>query len=376
MTHLQKVDHLRIPFEDIKYATNNFAAQNLLGKGGFGPVYKGQLPSSTGSSEPGTTVAVKRLDVKGGQGERGFLMEIVMLASYKHDNLVSLIGFSDEGNEKVLVYKYEDNGSLENHLDSKNLTWVQRLRICVGAAHGLSYLHGGVGKEHRVLHRDIKSSNILLDARWEAKISDFGLSKAGPANQQFTFLVTNACGTLGYIDPEYSSTGILTKESDVYSFGVVLFEVLCGRVALIMKYKDRRKFLSGLVHFHQKNGTLRSIIDPNLLNQMEPRSLEVFTNIAFQCLNCDRKQRPTMDLIVKDLEIALEHQHDTQMINSLSEVLRSNQRLRNKGNFGPFGEEGTNDTHFSVSWDMGLFDGFYGRSGRYLNALGCCLKTN
>ncbi|XP_022006296.2 probable serine/threonine-protein kinase PBL28 isoform X1 [Helianthus annuus] len=312
MSHLQELDHLRIPFDDIKSATNNFSHQNFLGQGGFGRVYKGQLPS-TDSSEPGTTVAVKRLDVKlGGQGEHEFLTEILMLASYKHDNLVSLIGFSEDSNEKVLVYKYEVNGSLDKHLASIDLTWAQRLRICLGAAQGLEYLHEGVGAGHRVLHRDIKSSNVLLDAYWEAKISDFGLSKIGPTNQPFTFLVTNACGTFGYLDPLYLATGVLTKESDVYSFGVVLFEVLCGRPAMIVKHEDERRFLSHLVKLHQEKGTLHQIIIPNLLEQMKPYSLEVFSNIAFQCLNEDRKQRPTMGLVVKELEKALEHQLDTR----------------------------------------------------------------
>ncbi|XP_076927895.1 putative receptor-like protein kinase At5g39000 [Bidens hawaiensis] len=274
MSHLEELDHLRIPFDDIKSATNNFSHQNFLGQGGFGRVYKGQLPSS-GSSESGTMVA-------------------------------------DEGNEKVLVYKHEVNRSLDNHLASTNLTWEQRLRICLGAARGLEYLHDGVGAGHRVLHRDIKSSNILLDSNWEAKISDFGLSKIGPVNQQFTFLVTIACGTLGYVDPIYVKTGVLTKESDVYSFGVVLFEVLCGRLAMIGKYEDERRFLSRLVKLHQEKGMLHTIIIPDLLDQMKPYSLEVFSNIAFQCLNEDRKKRPTMNFVVKGLEIALKHQLDTQ----------------------------------------------------------------
>nr|GFC88703.1 probable receptor-like protein kinase At5g59700 [Tanacetum cinerariifolium] len=159
----------------------------LLNLGGFGRVYKGQLRISSSKT---TNVAVKRLDVKGGQGQHEFLMEIVMLSSYKHDNLVSLVGFSEEGDEKIIVYAHEVRGSLDKYLTT-DLTWVQRLQICLGAARGLNYLHSGVGEGHRVLHRDIKSSNILLDENWEAKVSDFGLSKIGPTNQEFTFLVTN-----------------------------------------------------------------------------------------------------------------------------------------------------------------------------------------
>ncbi|PWA56267.1 jacalin-like lectin domain-containing protein [Artemisia annua] len=242
MSEFLEQNQLKLPLDDIKSATNNFSSENNIGKGGFGLVYKGQLPPS------GTMVAVKRLDSKiSGQGQTEFLKEIFMLARYKHDNIVSLFGFSDEDGEKVLVYKHEDNGSLDNHLASTDLTWAQRLRICLGAARGLNYLHSSVGEGHRVIHRDIKSSNILLDADWEAKISDFGLSKEGIKNVQYTFVVTALCGTLGYVDPMYQETGILTKESDVYSFGIVLFEVLCGRLALIMEYEVPRRFLSQLV---------------------------------------------------------------------------------------------------------------------------------
>nr|GEU90297.1 putative jacalin-like lectin domain-containing protein [Tanacetum cinerariifolium] len=212
-----------------------------------------------------------------------------------------------EGDEKLLVYKLEDNGSLDKYLTSTNLSWEQRLRICLGAARGLEYLHCGDGG-HRIIHRDIKSSNILLDANWEAKISDFGLSKFGPTNQQFTFLVTTAAGTFGYVDPLYVKTGVLTKESDVYSFGVVLFEVLCGRPAMIAEYEDERRFLSRLVELGYKSGELNKIIIPCLIEQMKPRSLKVLSEIAFQCLNNDRKLRPTMGSVVKQLESALKYQ--------------------------------------------------------------------
>ncbi|GKB01770.1 probable receptor-like protein kinase [Tanacetum coccineum] len=145
-------------------------------------------------------------------------MEILMLASYKHDNLVSLVGFYDKDNEKIIVYAHEVCGSLDKYLATTDLTWVQRLQICLGASHGLNYLHNGVGE--------------------------------GPTNQEFTFLVTNACGTHGYIDPSYETTDILTKESDVYSFGVVIYEVLCGRIAIITECHDDRRFLSRLAKLY------------------------------------------------------------------------------------------------------------------------------
>ncbi|XP_076954678.1 putative receptor-like protein kinase At5g39000 [Bidens hawaiensis] len=394
---LKELDYLRIPLDDIKSATGNFAKQNFLGEGGFGPVYKGLLPSSTRSSEGDTAVAVKKLNTTGLQGEPEFIKEIVMLASYKHDNLVSLVGFCDDSDEKVLVYKQEVNGSLYDHLDSTNLTWEQRLRICLGAAQGLEYLHDGVGAEHRVLHRDIKSSDILLYSNWVAKISDFGFSKIGPASQQFTFLVTNACGTPGYWDPLYVNNGVLTKESDVYSFGVVLFEVLCGRPAMVMKYEDERTFLSRWVKVHQEKGTLHKIIMANLVEQIEQDSLQVFYDIAFQCLDEDHKQRPTMTSVVIELETALQHQlvppvtiseplfmtidADEEIIGmsgtvgkygTYGGILSSLCFVTNKKRYDPFGQKNKtkSGTRFQGSWDFGLFNGFYGLGSSYsLHAL-------
>ncbi|XP_071700420.1 probable serine/threonine-protein kinase PBL28 [Rutidosis leptorrhynchoides] len=130
----------------------------------------------------------------------------------------------------ILVYEYASNGSLDRHLNDSDLTWIQRIHICLDVAGGLNYLHNHNGGQRRVLHRDIKSSNILLDDNWNAKVSDLGLSRIAPANQPYSFQVTHAVGTIGYIDPLYLTTGVLTKESDVYSFGVLLLEVLCGRL--------------------------------------------------------------------------------------------------------------------------------------------------
>lgn len=314
MARIQELDHLQIPLEDIKLATNNFSEDNFIGLGGFGKVYEGQLhvsdfaTTSSISGRPGTTVAVKRLDVQGGQGKNEFLNEIVMLASYKHKNLASIVGFCDEGGEKIIIYKYEARGSLDNYLANDHLTWVQRLQICLGAARGLNYLHADVGESHRVLHRDIKSSNILLNENWEAKISDFGLSKIGPTNQNITFLVTNAAGTLGYVDPLYVSTGVLTKESDVYSFGVVLFEVLCGRLAMKNMYEDERRFLFHLAKLRYEKGKLDEIILPSIREQMKPNSLQTFCKIAHQCLKKKRHDRPKMLLVIEQLQISLDFQ--------------------------------------------------------------------
>ncbi|KAL4565123.1 hypothetical protein LXL04_029208 [Taraxacum kok-saghyz] len=226
MSHIREFEHLKITLEAIKSATNNFAAENCIGRGGFGNVYKGEIIHSKGQS----MVAIKRLDRAFGQGNPEFWKEITMLSLYKHENLVHLLGFCDENDEKILVYEYAPKKSLDLYLSSNDLTWTQRLKICIGVARGLSYLHSP-DTQVRVLHRDIKSSNILLDENWNAKISDFGLSKFAHANK-FTFLFTSAVGTVGYCDPLYAETGFLTKESDIYSFGVVLYEMLEERPSI------------------------------------------------------------------------------------------------------------------------------------------------
>ncbi|PWA82377.1 Phloem protein 2-like protein [Artemisia annua] len=226
MSHITDFAHLKIQLKDIMLATNDFTDE-AIGGGGFGTVYKGELSLPPEGRK--AIVAFKRLDRKFGQGDAEFWKEIMMLSRYKHENLISLIGFCDEHSERILVYEYAAHGSLDRYLGKSNLTWAQLLKICHGAACGLNYLHDPMGMHQRVLHRDVKSSNILLDEDFTAKISDFGLSKIGPANQQYTYLISNVAGTQGYCDPVYMETGSLSKESDVYSFGVVLFEVMCGR---------------------------------------------------------------------------------------------------------------------------------------------------
>ncbi|XP_071702087.1 receptor-like protein kinase FERONIA [Rutidosis leptorrhynchoides] len=303
------LERLSIPFEDIIEATKNFTT--IIGKGGYGPVYKGQISLSGESERELTTVAIKRLDTRiSGQGLKEFLTEIRMLSRYKHPNLVSLVGFCNQGPEKALIYEYAHLGSLDKYLSkSENstcqLTWKQRLKICIDAARGLDHLHNHVAKHERVIHRDIKSANVLLDSDWRAMISDFGLSKIGRANENESYLITNACGTHGYCDPSYRHTGILTKESDVYSFGVVLFEVLCGRLCFFMDGKGKQRLLPQLAQSYYKKNKLNRIIDPTLREYMDSNSMKKFSRIAYQCLLDDREGRPSMDLVLQELERAL-----------------------------------------------------------------------
>ncbi|KAI3687182.1 hypothetical protein L1987_80875 [Smallanthus sonchifolius] len=302
MSLIKESEHLRISFQDIKEATENFTI--CIGRGGYGPVYRGKLSLN---GEP-TIVAVKRLQTDYGQGVKEFLTEIQMLSRYKHQNLVSLVGFCEEGNERFLIYEYAEHGSLDKYLKLTKtrgpLTWKQRISICVDAARGLDHLHNHVAQNKRVIHRDIKSANILLDHNWNAMIADFGLSKIGRANENETYLITNACGTHGYCDPAYIHTGILTKESDVYSLGVVLFEVLCGRLCFVNVNSEER-FLAQLAQRYYKEEKLNLIIDRDLKNHTNSDSMKVFSEIAFQCLQDDRDQRPSMGLVLRRLEKAL-----------------------------------------------------------------------
>ncbi|GJZ85130.1 serine-threonine/tyrosine-protein kinase catalytic domain-containing protein [Tanacetum coccineum] len=217
-------------FLDIQLATENFDESLVIRRRGFGKVYKGTIIHGAG----GLTMALKRLESTSNQGVVEFRAEVEMLTKLRHCHLVSLIGYCKDGQEMILVYEYMPRGTFEDHLHKRlnYLPWVTRLKICIGAARGLDYLHTGTGIEHGVIHRDVKSSNILLHKSWAAKISDFGLSKIGPINQPSTYVNTLVKGTFGYLDPNYFNTGRLTRKSDVYAFGVVLFEVLCRKRAV------------------------------------------------------------------------------------------------------------------------------------------------
>ncbi|WOH16008.1 hypothetical protein DCAR_0935557 [Daucus carota subsp. sativus] len=237
-----------------------------------------------------------------------------MLSKLRHSHLVSLIGYCDEGYEMILVYEFMPGGTLADHIHKRlrqgdislpPLSWIQRLKICIGAARGLDYLHTGTGIQQRIIHRDVKTTNILLDENYAAKISDFGLSKLSPANQGSTFVSTHVKGTFGYLDPYYFITRRLTRKSDVYSFGVVLFEVLCGRPALESSLEEEQIGLAGWAQYCFREGILDQIIDPGIKDEAFHGSVEVFVKIALQCLHIGPKDRPTMGEVVVCLESAL-----------------------------------------------------------------------
>lgn len=302
--------------KEIRLATHDFDEDLVLGRGGFGKVYKGLLNDGVIN-----TVAVKRLNRASRQGAKEFWTEIEMHSNFRHSHLVSLIGYCDEKEEMILVYEYMPHGTLSDHLYknyrnglvvSQPLSWERRLKICIGVARGLDYLHTGTGLQQRVIHRDVKSSNILLDHHWEAKVSDFGLSTIGPANQSCSHVSTNVKGTFGYIDPEYFLTHRLTRKSDVYAFGVVLFEVLCGRRAVDMRIDEEQQALARYAHRCIQEGTIDQIIDSTLRGQISKDCLKVFVEIGDQCLHYQHHIRPTMADVIAKLEFAMDLQKRTR----------------------------------------------------------------
>ncbi|KAK1414177.1 hypothetical protein QVD17_29918 [Tagetes erecta] len=287
-------------FSEIQSATQNFDESLVIGHGGFGNVYKGTISNG----ENLLTVAVKRLDSNSNQGALEFWAEVNMLSNLRHRHLVSLIGYCNDKQEMILVYEYMSYGTLEYHLHNSQvpLSWMQRLKICVGAARGLDYLHTDTCIKDRVVHRDIKSSNILLHDSWDAKISDFGLSKICPKNQQSTYVNTIVKGTFGYLDPNYFYTGKLTRKSDVYAFGVVLFEILCGKRAVDRGIDEEQWALAIWAKDSIKAGRLKQIVDINIRGSVSLKCLKMFVKLAKQCLHTYPKERPTMTEVVGGLE--------------------------------------------------------------------------
>ncbi|XP_019086810.1 PREDICTED: putative receptor-like protein kinase At5g39000 [Camelina sativa] len=299
----------RFSISEIKSATNDFEDKLVVGVGGFGTVYKGRIDGGA------TLVAVKRLDITSNQGAKEFETEVGMLTKLRHVHLVSLIGYCSDENEMVLVYEYMQHGTVRDHLYKRDkfsdppLSWKRRLEICIGAARGLQYLH--TGAKHTIIHRDIKTTNILLDENFVAKVSDFGLSRVGPTSASQTHVSTVVRGTLGYLDPEYFRRQVLTEKSDVYSFGVVLFEVLCCRPIKMQSDPLEQADLIRWVKENYEKGTVDQIIDQDLSVDITSVSLEKFCEIAVRCVQDRGIERPSMNEVVWALEFALQlHQTD------------------------------------------------------------------
>ncbi|CAE6205722.1 unnamed protein product [Arabidopsis arenosa] len=293
----------RFSIFEIKSATNDFEENLIVGVGGFGSVYKGRIDGGA------TLVAVKRLEITSNQGAKEFETELEMLSKLRHVHLVSLIGYCDDENEMILVYEYMPHGTLKDHLFKRGkaappLSWKRRLEICIGAARGLQYLH--TGAKHTIIHRDIKTTNILLDENFVAKVSDFGLSRVGPTSASQTHVSTVVKGTPGYLDPEYYRRQILTEKSDVYSFGVVLFEVLCCRPIKMRSVPAEQADLIQWVKTNYKRGTVDQIIDSDLTADITSISMDKFCEIAVRCVQDRGIERPSMNDVVWALEFALQ----------------------------------------------------------------------
>ncbi|CAL5019853.1 unnamed protein product [Urochloa decumbens] len=288
---------------ELKAATRNFSSSHFIGEGGFGPVYKGFLDERLrpGELQP-QHVAVKYLDADGPQGHREWLAEVVYLGMLSHPHLVKLIGYGCQDEQRMLVYEYMARGSLEHHLFKNllsSLPWCTRLKIAVGAAKGLAFLHEA---DTPVIYRDFKASNILLDSDYTAKLSDFGLAKEGPQGDD-THVTTRVMGTHGYAAPEYILTGHLTAKSDVYSFGVVLLELLTGRRSVDKRRRGREQHLVDWARPYLRHPErLHRVMDPTLDGQYSGKAAHKAAMVAYHCLHSVPKSRPTMRDVVAALE--------------------------------------------------------------------------
>ncbi|KAG7957007.1 hypothetical protein I3843_11G153300 [Carya illinoinensis] len=280
----------------IKAATSNFDPANKIGEGGFGPVYKGELSD-------GALIAVKQLSSKSKQGSREFVTEIGMISALLHPNLVRLYGCCIEGNQLLLIYEYMENNSLARALFGReehklHLDWPTRKKICLGIARGLAYLH----EESRlkIVHRDIKATNVLLDKDLNAKISDFGLAKLD--EEENTHISTRIAGTIGYMAPEYAMRGYLTDKADVYSFGVVALEIVSGKSNTSYRPKDEFVFLLDWAYVLQEQGNLLDLVDPSLGSSYSTEEATRMLNLALLCTNPSPTLRPSMSSVISMLD--------------------------------------------------------------------------
>ncbi|XP_066384194.1 probable serine/threonine-protein kinase PBL21 isoform X1 [Miscanthus floridulus] len=315
-------------FKDLLVATGYFNEANFIGEGGFGKVYKGKINGqvsknsvfdsfcgdSTGTDGAlcvflffcAQMVAVKQLARDGVQGRNEFLVEVLMLTVLNHRNLVSLVGFCAQGDERLLVYEYMPFGSLESHLfdvplGKKPLDWNTRVRIVVGVAEGLSYLHNVA--DPPVIYRDMKAANILLGEDFSPKLSDFGLAKVGPVGDR-THVSTRVMGTYGYCAPDYVVSGKLTMKSDIYSFGVLLLELITGRrIYDASRPKPEQSLLTWSRPFLHDKRKFYRLADPSLLGCYPSSALNQLVVISIMCLQDQPHVRP----IISDVVIGLNH---------------------------------------------------------------------
>ncbi|KAE9448043.1 hypothetical protein C3L33_20059, partial [Rhododendron williamsianum] len=305
-------------FRELAGATKNFRQECLLGEGGFGRVYQGKLQPS------GQVVAVKQLDRNGMQGNKEFLVEVLVLSLLHHPNLVKLVGYCADGDQRLLVYEYMPLGSVEDHLlgtsqDKKPLDWTARIKIASGAAQGLEYLHEKANPP--VIYRDLKSSSILLDEEFNPRLSDYGLAKLGGNKMHVS---PRVMGSYGYCAPEYERTGELTLKSDVYSFGVVLLELITGRRAIdTTRPTEEQNLVSWAQPFFRDPKRFPDLADPTLESKFPVKSLNQAVGVAAMCLQEEPSVRPLMSDVVAALSflaVAARDEHALPVPNQPSQV--------------------------------------------------------
>ncbi|KAH6755458.1 Protein kinase superfamily protein [Perilla frutescens var. hirtella] len=293
-------------FRELAAATNNFRPESFLGEGGFGRVYKGRLSN-------GQVVAVKQLDRNGLQGNREFLVEVLMLSLLHNPHLVNLLGYCADGDQRLLVYEFMPLGSLEDHLhdlppDKEPLDWNTRMKIAAGAAKGLEHLHDKANPP--VIYRDFKSSNILLGEGFIPKLSDFGLAKLGPTGDK-SHVSTRVMGTYGYCAPEYAMTGQLTVKSDVYSFGVVFLELITGRKAIdSTRPQGEQNLVAWARPLFNDRKKFAKVADPRLQGKFPIRGLYQALAVASMCIQEQAAARPLIGDVVTALSYLANQAYD------------------------------------------------------------------
>ncbi|GMI87365.1 hypothetical protein HRI_002405800 [Hibiscus trionum] len=289
----------------LRAATHKFSDENIIGEGGFGRVYIGYInPHSMSAAKPGTgkAVAIKVLRRRGVQNDKEWQNELRFLKKLNHPNVVKLMGYCNEGDHRIVVYEYMSKGSLDAHLLRENYTelnWSRRIKIAIGVARAVDYLHSCAKP---IIHRDLKASNVLLDADFNPKLSDFGLARYGPLEDQ-SHVSSGVVGTRGYFAPEYFTTGHLTVKTDVYSFGVVLLELFCGCVAVKRSSDGTERELAVWAKPHLSNHMeLHNIIDKKIARNIDMEEAHKFASIICRCLSSDPKNRLTMGEVLASLE--------------------------------------------------------------------------
>ncbi|KAK9932617.1 hypothetical protein M0R45_019845 [Rubus argutus] len=285
------VESLQFDLATIKAATNQFSVDYRLGEGGFGEVYKGILPN-------GQEIAVKRLSTNSGQGVEEFKNEIVLVAKLQHRNLVRLLGFCSEGQEKILVYEFVQNKSLDHFLFDSDiqvkLDWSSRYKIICGIARGILYLHHD--SRLKIIHRDLKASNVLLDGEMNPKISDFGMARIFGVDQT-QGNTRRIVGTYGYMAPEYAMHGQFSEKSDMYSLGVLILEIVAGKKNTSFCQSDCGENLFTYAWKHWRDGTPEELLDSKLRGSYSRKEVITCIHIALRCVQEDPEERPTMQTI-------------------------------------------------------------------------------